>query len=52
MTLVAPRIVNDISCKTFQYGVSLCSTGVVYFVVRSSIHCSTEKYFVVRSSTL
>ena len=26
MTPVAPRIVSGISCKTFQYGVVLCST--------------------------
>ena len=37
MTPVAPRNVSDISCKTFQYTVELCSTGVVV--------CSTEKYF-------
>ena len=37
MTPVAPGIVNDISCKAFQYGGVLCvqsSTGVVL--------CSTE----------
>ena len=36
---VAPRNVNGISCKTFQYGEILCTTGVVL--------CSTKQYFVV-----
>ena len=34
------EVVNDISCKTFQYGVVLCSTES-YFVVQSS----TEYYW-------
>ena len=48
MTPVAPRILNDISCKTFQYGVCF-----VVFVVKNSTRvllCSRE--YKYRSSTL
>ena len=30
VTLVAPRNVSDVSCKTLQYAVVLCSAKVVF----------------------
>ena len=54
VTLVAPRIVLDVSCaatikrsNTSQYG-DVRSSTLQYRVVL----CSTEQYFAVRSTTL
>ena len=49
MTLVVPRIVNDVSYVKDQSGIILCSTKK-YWSSSGVVLCSTE-YFVVQSST-